>query len=260
MRSRSSAPQVSTAYSVATNIPAGWTLSYAANAVKLVFGDNDPNTWTGAVSTAWAAAGNWSKGIPVAGSIVVIPDVTRDPVISTTTAIARSVTVQNGGSLTITTAGSLTLNGTATQSFLNQGTVQNNGTITIGNTSATVTNVVQNEGSFNNNTGAKLIIAKAAENTETAILNTAGSFSNSGNITIGSIAHAGKFGIDNAASFNNLGGQLNIDRITITGINNVSGVFYQYRNNKDRGQCRQWCGWYIQYRPLQQRRNWSDRY
>jgi hypothetical protein len=209
-----------------TNIPAGWTLSYAANAVKLVFGDNDPNTWTGAVSAAWATAGNWSKGVPVAGSIVVIPDVARDPVISTTTAIARSVTVQSGGLLTITAAGSLTVNGTAPQSILNQGTVQNNGTITIGNTSATVTNIISNEGSFNNNTGAKLIIAKAAENTVTAIVNAAGSFSNSGTITIGSLANAGKFGIVNDASFENkAGGVITIGSINEIAVRHNSGTF-----------------------------------
>lgn len=207
-----------------TNLPSGWTISYSSTEVKLTFGDNDPNTWTGAVSAAWATAGNWSKGVPVAGSIVVIPDVTRDPVISTTTAIARSVTVQSGGLLTINSGASLTLNGTATQSFLNQGTVQNNGTITIGNTTVNVTNAVRNEASFNNNAGAALIIAKASENTDAAILNASGTFSNSGNITIGSVANAGKKGIINAATFNNTG-MINIDRTSVAGINNVTGNF-----------------------------------
>lgn len=209
-----------------TNIPAGWTIRYTSTGVKLTFGTNDPNTWTGAVSNVWAVAGNWTKGIPVTGSNVVIPDVARDPVISTTTAVARTVWIQTGGLLTINAASSLTLNGTATQSILNEGTVQNNGSIYIGITAANVTNAIYNLGSFNNNTSAAITINKAAENTNAAIVNASGTFANKGNISIGTGGNAGKYGIINGASFeNNAGATISIGAITTTAIQNNNGTF-----------------------------------
>jgi hypothetical protein len=50
------------------------------NALEIESADN---TWTGAVSTNWHIPGNWSKGsVPDSTSIVIIPDVSNDPVLS----------------------------------------------------------------------------------------------------------------------------------------------------------------------------------
>lgn len=66
-------------------------------------------TWTGSVSADWNTAGNWTVGVPLATDEVVIPDVTNDPVISTTTALAFSIQVHSGARLTITATGHLTI-------------------------------------------------------------------------------------------------------------------------------------------------------
>ena len=62
-------------------------------------------TWTGATSTAWNIAGNWSPAaIPAAGDHVVIPDVSNDPVMASNTAV---------GNLTLGSGATLSLNGFA---------------------------------------------------------------------------------------------------------------------------------------------------
>lgn len=65
------------------------------------------NTWTGAVSTAWGLGGNWSCGTPPnQNSIVRIPDVANDPVVTSAMAMARKLTIESGATLTINGAGS----------------------------------------------------------------------------------------------------------------------------------------------------------
>ena len=79
-------------------------------------------TWTGAVSTAWATAGNWSlpNAVPGTTDDVVIGSGTNQPTYSTGTTTVRNITVNNGGTLTVsggtlnvtynTTGGILTIN------------------------------------------------------------------------------------------------------------------------------------------------------
>ena len=75
---------------------------YVAAAVK---------TWTGATSTAWTDAGNWSpSGAPASGDDVVLNDVTSDPILSSSVTVA-SVTINSGGVLTIASSGSVTVTG-----------------------------------------------------------------------------------------------------------------------------------------------------
>jgi len=68
-------------------------------------------TWTGATNTDWNTAGNWSPvGIPNNTHPVVIPNVVNDPIITGgVSALACSVTVQNGGILTINTNNNITV-------------------------------------------------------------------------------------------------------------------------------------------------------
>lgn len=71
-------------------------------------------TWTGAVSTDWNTAGNWSaSGVPGAADDVIIPTTPsggRMPVITSGTISAKSVTIQAGASLT-QSGGTLTISG-----------------------------------------------------------------------------------------------------------------------------------------------------
>jgi PKD repeat protein len=62
-------------------------------------------TWTGATSTAWNVAGNWSPAaVPASGDHIIIPDVTNDPVLGANTSV---------GNLSLATGARLTLNGYA---------------------------------------------------------------------------------------------------------------------------------------------------
>jgi PKD repeat protein len=62
-------------------------------------------TWTGATSTAWNVAGNWSPAaVPAAGDHVVIPNVANDPILAGNTSV---------GNLNLGTGALLTLNGYA---------------------------------------------------------------------------------------------------------------------------------------------------
>ena len=115
-------------------------------------------TWTGTVSTAWNTAANWSAGVPNSADDVTIPNVANDPVITTSSAVAKSVSLQTGGLLTVGAAGVLSINASSIVAFTNQGTVNNNGTINIGNTADIATHGLGNSGTFNNNSGAKLNI------------------------------------------------------------------------------------------------------
>ncbi|WP_171025491.1 nidogen-like domain-containing protein [Hymenobacter jeollabukensis] len=90
-------------------------------------------TWTGAVSTDWATAGNWTNNVlPTGTTDVVIPaGVPRMPLLSSSAA-AAGLTVASGASLSIGSGGTLTLNGNLT----NNGTLSGAGTLLTGGSSA----------------------------------------------------------------------------------------------------------------------------
>ncbi len=71
-----------------------------------------PGTWTGAVSTAWTTAGNWSDGqVPTATTDVTIPaGPSNMPVLGTSTGI-QGLTLQPGAALTLVGTMTLTLTG-----------------------------------------------------------------------------------------------------------------------------------------------------
>ena len=70
-------------------------------------------TWTGAISTDWVNAGNWTNGLPSAIAEVNIPDLASDPIINSTTgAVSHNITTNNV--LSIASGGSLIVQGTAT--------------------------------------------------------------------------------------------------------------------------------------------------
>jgi C1A family cysteine protease len=78
-------------------------------------------TWTGAISTDWHTSGNWDPtGVPAIGDDVLIPDVARDPIISTDDAAVNNLTINSGAVVdltdrTLTVEGALVNNGTLKQ-------------------------------------------------------------------------------------------------------------------------------------------------
>ena len=91
-------------------------------------------TWTGAISTDWNVAGNWSCGfVPYPTTHAEIPGVANHPVLSSgSTGTVNNLTIDAGTSLTITgnelqIAGNITNNGSFTAT---------NGTITLNGSSA----------------------------------------------------------------------------------------------------------------------------
>ncbi len=100
--------------------------------------------WTGAINTDWGNPGNWttSTGTPdlpprkgSKGDDVWIPNVSSGsgnyPVISTTTAGARSIFLEAGATLTINTASKLEVIGASKDGFLNEGIFTNKGEILV---------------------------------------------------------------------------------------------------------------------------------
>ncbi|WP_185731511.1 putative Ig domain-containing protein [Larkinella rosea] len=182
-------------------------------------------TWTGTTSTAWNDPGNWSAGVPDAADDVTIPDVTNDPVISTTDAVARSVSIEPNALLTINASGNLTINGSAaytapfdfTAGLNNRGTVDNSGNLTLGETASVGMFAIINQGSFTNKTGGQIHIDRS---TDTGIYNASGTFTNDADITIGELAEIGLHGIWNDATFHHTGGILRIDRSSLRAMMN----------------------------------------
>ena len=184
-------------------------------------------TWTGNTSTNWNNAGNWSAGVPDMADDVIIANVTNDPVISVSDAVAKSITVNSGGLLIINASGIMAINGATTQGLTNQGTVQNSGIIHIGNTSSVGVYGLVNQSSFTNNAGGQINIDRSGGVQAITLYNVSGStFTNHGIIRIGGIASSGQYGLDNSATFTNMaGGQIFIDRITGFGIRNNTSNF-----------------------------------
>lgn len=93
-------------------------------------------TWTGASSTDWHTAGNWSPAaVPTATDDVTLPAGTsRQPTVSTPQAV-RSLTLGSGATLTTTSTGTLTLLGNLVN---NGGALSGPGTVVLGGSSAQV--------------------------------------------------------------------------------------------------------------------------
>ena len=85
-----------------------------------------PCNWTGATSSDWADVSNWSTGaVPTSSDVVFIDGTfTNEPTISSTDAVAQSVTVATGNTLTIDETSSLMVS----NDFTNNGTVTLNST------------------------------------------------------------------------------------------------------------------------------------
>lgn len=111
----------SQAYGISSGTPAPVTLGSASTI-------DAPTTtiWTGATSTDWSVASNWSAGLPSSAKSCEIPNVANDPIISSGTVVCDDVNI---------TTGILTLNVSTTLQafgdFTNTGTFTQNGTLEI---------------------------------------------------------------------------------------------------------------------------------
>ncbi|MES2776941.1 MAG: hypothetical protein V4722_22380 [Bacteroidota bacterium] len=219
-----SASSVTGTFSTVTGLPAGWNLAYYSTTIVATYGVG-ATTWTGAVSTAWTTAGNWSVGVPDGITDVTIPNVANDPVISTSGISIRSVTVQSGGVLTISASGVVNLNAANGYGILNQGTVHNNGIINMGNTTAAKLTGIENGAIFNNNSGAQLNIDRTTSGINPLNNATGAVFTNGGTIRIGAISGGG-FGLhNNGGTFNNAGGVINISNTNYDALWIANGGF-----------------------------------
>jgi uncharacterized repeat protein (TIGR02543 family) len=107
------------------------------------------STWTGAISTAWNTAGNWSCGVvPDAASDVTIAATTNQPIISSDVAI-KTVTLNTGTSLTVSTGFNLTVTNY----------IDNSGTLTVENNANLIQTAVANT-----NSGSGTAIVKRDSN------------------------------------------------------------------------------------------------
>ncbi|MEO6499133.1 MAG: hypothetical protein ABIN95_08980 [Mucilaginibacter sp.] len=219
-----SASSVTGTFTTVNGLPAGWNIVYYPGSVVVLYG-LPASTWTGAAgTTAWNTAGNWSAGVPNAATDVTIPDVTNNPLISTSGISVKSVLVQAGGVLTISSAGVLNINGSSGDGMDNLGTVTNNGTINVGNTSGVGTNGIENQAIFNNNSGAHINVDRVPITSYLAhVFNNLGTFTNAGTITAGVISGGGNGVYNYQGNFNNAAGVINISN-TSTGVDLTYGT------------------------------------
>ena len=150
-----------------------------------------PKTWTGAASTDWNTAGNWSPALlPTSIDDVTIPNVTKMPVIASgATGNAKGITINSGSSVTVNSTGTLNAYGSIT----NNGTYTANSGSTLGllgSTAQTITGIlVLYNVQINNSAGVSLLSAitvKGALTLTSGILTTGSNltinFDNGGNI------------------------------------------------------------------------------
>ncbi|HEX8428841.1 DUF4394 domain-containing protein [Hymenobacter sp.] len=138
-------------------------------------------TWTGAVSTDWGTAANWSPAqVPTAADNVTIPNVANDPVVSDGQQ-ANNVTLVSGATLTSAPGGVLTINGNFTN---NGGTTLGSGTGSIVFNGAAAQTISGTTTFFNNlTTGAAGLTAGGPVQVQ-RVLALNGNLTSNGNLTL----------------------------------------------------------------------------
>ena len=101
--------------------------------------------WTGATSINWTDAGNWTNGVPAAGSSAIIATAANQPTIATTVSLS-AITVNSGAVLTIGSAGKVTVTNSLTNNAMAAGLVVKSGGSLI--TTGTVTGLATVESTF----------------------------------------------------------------------------------------------------------------
>ncbi|MEM6771400.1 MAG: hypothetical protein AAF597_12535, partial [Bacteroidota bacterium] len=205
------------------------TVTYEATGIndQFVFAESDRIlTWTGAVSSDWFSAGNWSPQIvPDFSYSVLIPAVnTNDPAItagSGASAQCKLIVIEENAALTndfflrvdgtvdtaITVAGELTNTGelqildvgiygisvTPTGSVLNTGTIRHSATNSVGE------DVIINRGTFSNRSQ----ISIEQSDNDGIVNEVGGTFSNQGSIIIGLTGSVSGSAVVNRGQFTN---------------------------------------------------------
>ena len=138
-------------------------------------------TWTGAVSTDWGTAGNWSPAqVPTATDNVTIPDVTNDPVVSNAQQ-AANIVLASGATLTTANGGTLTVNGSFTN---NGGTTLGTGTGTVVFNGVSPQTISGSTTFFNNLSAGPAGVVAAAPVQVQRVLQLNGNLSSNGNLTL----------------------------------------------------------------------------
>ncbi len=126
----------------------------SSNAATLTI--SNLSLWTGAISSAWGVAGNWScASVPLATTDVVINNVSTLPVISDGGRVCNDLSIATGASLTLNnTLSSLSINGLF---ILNGSMVNSNGIVIFsGSTAQSIAGTTFNNLTMNNAAGATL--------------------------------------------------------------------------------------------------------
>ncbi|QNH63679.1 DUF4394 domain-containing protein [Hymenobacter sediminicola] len=175
-------------------------------------------TWTGAVSTDWGVAGNWSPmQVPTATDNVTIPNVANDPVVSNAQQ-ANSVTLASGATLTTANGGTLTVNGNFTN---NGGSTLGSGTGTIAFTGPAAQTIGGTGTTFINNLTAGpagVTAASAVQVQRVLLLN--GNLTSNGNLTLLSNATGTAHVVNNGGVVN---GNAAVQRYIDGSLNSGSG-------------------------------------
>lgn len=143
----------------------GSTASAATNKLAAFFGTTgtgilfvtnvcQDGKWDGSASTDWFDPANWCSGsVPIATTDVTIPATVNLPVINTTGAVARAITIESGASLTMTGTSELSVRG----NWVNNGTfTAGSGTVLFEGTTAQTTS------GSSSNTFRNLVIANTS--------------------------------------------------------------------------------------------------
>ncbi len=109
---------------------------------KTGFTYNPLTVWTGAVSTAWAIAGNWDDGVPTNIHSAVITNVANQPLISSNQTI-KSITIQPGAVVDIAVGNTLNVR----DSLTNNGNTIGGGSIGL---TGTASQPIRGVGSYTN--------------------------------------------------------------------------------------------------------------
>ncbi|OGX82240.1 hypothetical protein BEN47_18605 [Hymenobacter lapidarius] len=138
-------------------------------------------TWTGAIDTDWAKAGNWNPmQVPTATDNVNIPDVANDPVVSNSQ-VANGVSLASGATLTTANGGTLTLSGSF---FNNGGTTLGSGTGTVSFAGTAAQTISGTTTFFNNLTAGSAGLTASAPVQVQRLLLLNGSLTSNGNLTL----------------------------------------------------------------------------
>ncbi|MCC2546566.1 DUF4394 domain-containing protein [Hymenobacter sp. BT175] len=184
-------------------------------------------TWTGATSTDWGTASNWSPmQVPTATDDVTIPNTTNDPVVSNAQQ-ARNVTLGSGATLTTANGGMLTVNGSFTN---NGGTTLGSGTGTIAFNGPAAQTISGTTTFFMNLTGGPSGLTTTAPIQVQRVLTLNGNLTSNGNLTLLSNATGTAMVVNNGTA--GIIGSITVQR-NITSAN--TGLGYRHYSSPVKG-------------------------